>query len=521
MSRSFFSFYVERGMRGDAFLPSAFGDADARRQAVTRAATRAPQPALLAELAAQQAALPDSPARRRALDTLATPGTVAVLTGQQVGLFLGPLYTIYKAATAVVLAETLALETGVPAVPVFWMATEDHDFAEIDHAVVARPGGEPLRLRVEGVGRDDPRQPVAAARLGPDVEVAVALVREALAARPAGAEVAALLAAHYQNGRGFGQAFAGLLGALFADEGLLVFDPRTAAAAALAAPVYRTALAYAGEAAARLQERDAALAAAGLGSQVHVRPDAALVFHHDERGARRVVRLDEAAGLADHVEAAPLGFSSSALLRPIVQDTLFPTAAYVGGPAEVSYFAQAAALYELFGLPVPLVAPRARFRLVDARTQARLAALGLSTADIEQPRDALLLALGARLPAPMSPDAVRAAILDGPRAAFATLPQLLGPSDRELARAFLRTRATIERAADRLAARWARTLALRDEQTAAALHRAQAGLYPDQQPQERVFAFASFAAEAGVRPFVSRLVAAVKPFDPTVQDLPA
>jgi hypothetical protein len=116
---------------------------------------------------------------------------------------------------------------------------------------------------------------------------------------------------------------------------------------------------------------------------------------------------------------------------------------------------------------------------------------------------------------------VRDAILDGPRAAFAALPARLGASDRELARAFVRTRATIERAADRLAARWARTLALRDEETAAALHHAQASLYPDQQPQERVFSFASFAAKAGARPFIATLIAAVKPFDPTVQDLDA
>src|SRR6185312_11821050 len=398
MPRSLFSAYVESGLAASSLLPSGFGDRQARKEAVARAAARPASPALLTELAAQQALLPDSPARRRALENLGKPGTAVVITGQQVGLFLGPLYTIYKAATAIVLAETLAVETGTPVVPIFWMATEDHDFAEIDHCSIARGGEPPLRLRVSADARSDARAPVAEA----------------------------LLAADYTPGRRFGDAFAGLLGALFADEGLLVFHPRTPGAAALAAPAYRHALLHAGAIAERLVARDAALAAAGFDAQVHVRPDAALVFAHDDRGGRQLVRLDDAPARAADVAADPTRFSSSALLRPIVQDTLFPTAAYVGGPAECSYFGQCSALYDLFELPVPLVAPRARFRLVDPRTRERLDALGLAT-------------VGARRPAAVQPNELRSAILDAPLDALASLPARIGVSDRHLARAFNRT----------------------------------------------------------------------------------
>ncbi len=506
-------------MRASTFLPSAFGDRDARKAAVAAAARRRPSPALLAELEAQQAALPESAARRRALDTLAQPGTAAVVTGQQVGLFLGPLYTLYKAATAVALAEALAVETGTPCVPIFWMATEDHDFAEIDHCTIARGVEPPLRLRVSGEGRSDARQPVAETRLGADVAAAVDAVRDALAGRPAGAEIAALLAAHYQPGARFADAFAGLLAALFADEGLLVFHPRSAGAAALAAPVYRHALLHAGEIAARLATRDAALADGGFDSQVHVRADASLVFQLDERGARQLVRVDDAPARAADVAADPLAFSASALLRPIVQDSLFPTAAYVGGPAECSYFGQTACLYELFDLPVPLVAPRARFRLVDGRTRARLDKLGVEPATVEQPMEALYAAVGARRPAPVTPAELRAALLDAPLAALAELPARIGISDRHLGRAFVRTRATLERAVDRLTSRYARTLALRDEECAGALQRARAVLFPDGEPQERVFAFPSFAADGGARAFITAIRSAVRPFDPAVQDL--
>ena len=506
-------------MQASTLLPSAFGDRAARKAAVARAAARAPSAALLAELEAQQAALPASAARQRALETLARPGTAAVVTGQQVGLFLGPLYTLYKAATAVALAEALAVETGTPCVPIFWMATEDHDFAEIDHCTISRGADPPLRLRVSGDGRSDAREPVVEARLGADVTAAVEAVRDALAGRPAGAEIAALLAEHYRPGARFADAFAGLLAALFADEGLIVFHPRTAGAAALAAPVYRHALLHAGEIATRLAARDAALAEAGFDSQVHVRSDASLVFALDERGARQLVRVDEAPARAADVAASPLGFSASALLRPIVQDSLFPTAAYVGGPAECSYFGQTAALYELFELPVPLVAPRARFRLVDGRTRARLDKLGVAPAAVEQPMEALLAAVGALRPAPVAPAELRAAILDAPLEALASLPGRIGIADRQLARAFVRTRATLERAVERLTARYARTLALRDEECATALQRARAVLFPDGEPQERVFAFPSFAADAGARAFVAGILAAVRPFDAAVQDL--
>ena len=507
-------------MQADAFLPHAFGSREARRAAVARAAARPVSAALLDELAAQQAALPPTAAQQRALETLGKPGSAVVVTGQQVGLFLGPLYTIYKAATAVVLAEALALDTGTPVVPIFWMATEDHDFAEIDHCAIARGGAEtPLRLRVSGDGRADARAPVAETRLGADVTAAVESLRDALAARPAGAEVAALVAEHYRPGARFGDAFAGLLSSLFAEHGLLLFHPRTAAVATLAAPVYRTALARAGEVAERLLARDAALAEAGFASQVHVRADASLVFAHDERGARQLVRVEDAPARAADVDAAPLSFSSSALLRPIVQDTLLPTAAYVGGPAECSYFGQSSVLYDLFDLPVPLVCPRARFRLVDARTRARLDALGLSPAAVEQPMELLLAAVGTLRPAPVAPADLRAAILDAPLDALAALPARIGIADRELARAFNRTRATVERAVERLTARYARTLALRDAECASALQRAAASLFPDGEPQERIFAFPSFAADAGARAFVTGILGAVKPFDPSVQDL--
>lgn len=516
MPSSFFSSYLAGEMRAGPFLSPGFGDPADRRRAVAGAARRTVAPELRATLEAQDAALPPSAARRQAIADLARPGSAAVLTGQQVGLFLGPLYTIYKAATAVVLARALEAESGVRTVPVFWMATEDHDLAEVDHCAIA-PG---VVARLAAAERAHPRQPLANLGLGASVVAAVEQARAALAAQPEGAAIAELLAAHYRPERTFAQAFAAVLATLFADEGLIVFDPRAPAVAALAAPVYRTALRQAPAIAARLGERQAALTAAGIATQVNVR-DAALVFYHapgPDGDRQRVAAVDQA--LLDELERAPLCFSSSALLRPIVQDTLFPTAAYVGGPAEVSYFAQCSALYDLFGLPVPLVAPRARFRLVDARTRARLQALGLQPADLEQPRDRLLAGLGARRCTP-SPAQLRQRLWSAPATELDALAAPFAAIDPELTRALRRTRATVERAVDRLLARYARATLGRDADATLALERCRARLFPDEQPQERVFGFPWFAAAAGARALVTGIVRAVRPFDPIVQDLDA
>jgi bacillithiol biosynthesis cysteine-adding enzyme BshC len=533
MPPNFYSSYVGTGMLAHDFYPRGFGTRADRVAQTRAAAARAVTPQLMDRLRAQNANLPPSPARERNLEALAEHGA-AVITGQQVGLFLGPLYTLYKAATAVAVARLLEAEAGVRCVPIFWLQTEDHDFAEIASCRIPRLDGVLARLEVTAEAALHARASVAQRTLPPEIATVLGAVDETLAELPHGAAVSALLREHYCAGTTWPRAFAGVLAQLFADEGLIVFDPREEAVARLTAPLMRKALVEHEAIERALATRATALAAAGLTEQVRARPGMPLPFFHvdDRRGPRQRLRCHgesfavegctlqlSQAQLLELLEADPLRFSTSALLRPLVQDSLLPTAAYVGGPAEVNYFAQLAPLYPLFDLPLPLLAPRARFRLVPSALRKLLDKLGLQPADVEQPREQLAL----RLPvAPGASDGEAApsrawigeleARLDG---LAARAPAL----DPQLVRAVERTRATVLRALGRLERRHARAQLERDATAAGRLDRLQRWLFPEGEPQERVHSLLHYAASVGPQPLVAAVLNALDPLHPQTRDL--
>ena len=271
-----------------------------------------------------------------ALKRFAQPETLAVVTGQQVGLFSGPAYTIFKALTAVKLARELNLQ-GIPAVPVFWLATEDHDLAEVDHAWVFDQNATPGKLAVSN----------SVVNGGPvgDVlfhEMPLAQLREALGDLPFADEVMGRVAKAYRPGVTFGAAFRSLLQDILCDCGLLYIDP-------LAPPVRQIAAPFLAEAAQRvpellevLRQRNQDLTSAGYHTQVHVDEDSSLLFLLSEGkrtairwNGRELVTREKELTLQDLTENA-VRLSPNALLRPVMQDYLLPTVSYVGGPAEIA-----------------------------------------------------------------------------------------------------------------------------------------------------------------------------------------
>lgn len=318
---------------------------------------------------------------------LRQPGTVAVVTGQQVGLFGGPAYSVYKALTAVRLAAKLTAE-GVPAVPVFWMATYDHDFAEVSHTTVLDDGHQFLTLRDDASPSKD--APVGTVVFGNSVQK---LRKQLLALWPREqrAEGEKLLAG-YQAGKTYGEAFGHLFQQLFAGHGLVVLDPCDARVQALAKPLYARMLEERDELITALQQRNLEIGRAGYHAQVEVRDETTLLFvtvkgrrralHRRSNGFHLPGRGECSVGrILKELDETPERFSPSALLRPVVQDWLLPTVAYVGGPAEVSYFAQSAVLYERLLGRMPVVAPRASLTLVEPRVGRVLRQYGLEVCD--------------------------------------------------------------------------------------------------------------------------------------------
>ncbi len=487
MGGPFSQAFLAGDARAAPFLKREFAQSGARLAQAQRASSFSMPAGVHASLVAQNKAYTSSPAREANLAALGQPGTTVMVTGQQAGLFLGPLYTFHKAAAVIADARQLEKESGIRCVPVFWLQSEDHDFDEINECVVVDREGELVTLRLAD-GPVGSRVSVKHLTLGPSVAKQLEALGEAVGV----SAFLELLGRHYRVGAGLVQAFAGVLAEMFADEGLILVDPREAAMAEMLAPVHAKAVRDAGPISQALQARATALEAAGFEVQVRVRPGAPLSFFHPEGPAGPRVRVDSAAGL---VAQSALCWSSSALLRPILQDSVFPTAGYVGGPGELNYFAQLPPLYEAFGLKMPMFVPRARFRLIDARTRSRLekkapASTGLASADIETQ---LVKALGQVL------DTV--------------------PAEPGLADALKRTRGTIERAASRFASRYERFQLSKDQVEADRIKRIDAVLTPRGEPQERVLGLPSFACRSGLAAVKSAVFAALVPFDPEVKDV--
>ena len=331
-------------------------------------------------------------------------GASAVVTGQQVGLFGGPSFALYKALTAVKLADE-ATRAGVDCVPIFWLATTDHDLAEINH--VSLPGANATPVRLTSSAQGLPEAPVSTVTFGPEIEP---LVEEALALLGE-SDHSRLLRQCYRPGETMGSAFARLFARLFADWGVILLDASDPELHQAAEPIYRAAIERAPELDDALLSRGQALEAAGYHQQVKVTPSSTLLFtlrdgarvpiHRRINGDSSIDFLvgDERipqAEMVGRIAAAPHHFSANVLLRPVVQDYLLPTLAYTGGAAEVAYFAQAGVVYQaLLGRVTPVI-PRFSATVVEAKPQALLERYGLALPDLFHGPDALRELLGER-----------------------------------------------------------------------------------------------------------------------------
>jgi bacillithiol biosynthesis cysteine-adding enzyme BshC len=334
----------------------------------------------------QNAALGAGEATLENLERLAN-GAVAVVSGQQVGLFGGPSYAIYKAVTAIQIAEELT-RAGVEAVPVFWMATEDHD---LDEVRVSNWFHEGKLKRFELPGNGDAGQPVGRIPLG--AQVAEMVHEGARVLTAAGGEfVAGIFRESYGAQETYGSSFGKLFTRLFAEQGLILLDPLDARLHHVGGEVLQKAVEEREELNEALLARGKELDKAGFAAQVKVTARSTLIFSM-EKGTRQPIAVSGGKfvcgeqswtkeELVKAVQAEPEKFSPNALLRPVLQDFLLPTAAYIAGPAEIAYFAQAEVIYKKLLGRMPVILPRAAYTILDAKTEKLLRRYGLKVEDV-------------------------------------------------------------------------------------------------------------------------------------------
>jgi len=437
-------------------------------------------------------------------------GALTAVTGQQVGLFGGPLFSIFKALTAVKLAEE-ATAAGVECVPVFWLATEDHDLAEVNHIALPAEQGELERLTAEANAFDGQAvadAPVGRVKFGPEMDAVV----ERAAALLGDSEVAAWLREAYRPGESLGSAFGLLFAKLFAEWGVILLDPADKEFHDLAKPLFRSAVQRAAELDEALLARGKAIEAAGYHQQVKVTAASTLLFEI-RNGARTVVRRRSNGGdgaefavgeerasaeeLMERIEKAPENFNPNALFRPVVQDYLLPTLVYTGGAAEIAYFAQAAVVYEkMLGRVTPIL-PRFSATLVEAKAERLLTRYGLSLPDVLQGPEKVREAVAARsLPADLRGRFEEA--YGSVEETMMALRESIGKLDSTLIDTADSTRENMRHQIDRLQARVSRAESLRNEVISRHADALNHALFPNKSLQEREVAGVSFVARYGV-----------------------
>ena len=442
-------------------------------------------------LVALAAAFNASGNARARLERVARDGGVVITTGQQPGLFGGPIYTWSKALTALALADELEARTGIPVAPVFWAATDDADFAEASTTAVVVDG----EVRVLRMADDTAGRPMAETLLG-DVAPHFATLADAAGSILDPRPLESVRHAYMEGGSDpgpytVGGAYVRLLREMFEPLGIAVLDASHPAVRAAGATTVRTALRLATPVRDALAERTKAIEAQGFRAQVQPVPNLSLAFRMDGESRKRVALKDAAAAAADAPDSS---IGPNVLLRPIVERAILPTVTYVAGPGEYAYFAQVSAVANALQMVVPRVVPRWSGTLVEPHVREVLASLNATLDDFRDPH-----ALEGRVAREELPVEVRGA-LDGLRTAVRTNGEAVASSALPLEtvpKIVAGFEAQIGYRIDRLERRFAAAVKRSGNARLRAVSAARASLFPNGTPQERLLNIVPFCSRYG------------------------
>jgi bacillithiol synthase len=439
---------------------------------------------------------------------LETPGVVVVTTGQQPALFTGPLYTIHKALSAAALAEVLEQQWRRPVVPLFWVAGDDHDFAEASHAEWLGPDGAVAGAALPPRPADAPLTPMYREQLGPGVVEAIAALERDLPPSEFRDGTLDWVRRHFRPEVTVAAGYARALAELLAPSGVLVFDSTHPAVKRAAAPLLLRALALAPELEADLAAQADALTAAGTDSGMTIGVGATLVMLECRLGRDRLLRqgtrfstrrgkheydLPQLEALAAR---EPERFSPNVLLRPVVESALLPTVAYLGGPGELRYLALTPPVYRRMGVARQRPLPRWSGVLVEPRVDRVLEKFGVGLDELMGP------------PGPLEARIVRSQLPEGVAVALEALRAAIDREYSAIGRAAIEIDPTLQKpvqgvkhqalaGAQEVEKKLVHHLKKRQETELAQLARARAAVWPQGKPQERVLNVAPFLGRYG------------------------
>ena len=446
---------------------------------------------------------------REAAARLADAGTVAIVTGQQAGVFGGPLFTLYKGLTAVKLAAQVSNNHGIPAVAVFWVESEDHDWDEVASVSVLDEDQQRRTITLPapaGAGHTS----IGRITLGDEINTAIGDLAAALPQTEFTADLLEDLKKAYAPGNTMSDAFARLFDRLLGDLGVVVFECSDRTAKQLVSGIFLHEVRHPGRTWALAEEAGKRLSSSGYHAQVGASSSSgSALFRVD--GARTQIDASDTRGLEEEARTRPETFSPNVLLRPIVQDVLFPTVCYVSGPNELAYLAQLRGVYEHFGVPMPLMFPRASATVLDSAAARFLEKYDLPFEAL-QARDESALN---RLLAASLPESVDRALEDADKtidekmaAIIASVPAV----DATLEGAARSTLGKLQHDLNTLRAKVISAAKKRDETLRRQFSKAQAQAFPDGIPQERALGGVALLNRYGPA-LVQRLVEEL-PLDP-------
>lgn len=470
-------------------------DPSAWRAAIRRAhAAPRDRQAMAGVLAAQLDRRGAAAEARAAAARLADAGAVTIVTGQQSGAFGGPLYTLLKAVTTLQLARQVETQHGVPVVPIFWADGEDHDWQEIRATSVITAQGDLADIAMppfEGAGERRSGDITLDDRVTGVVEALFA----ALPATDFSAGLRDAIARCYGPGRSMAEAYARFIEHLLGRHGLVVFESADPAAKPLAREIFAEELRHPGRSsrlAAAAGERSRAL---GFPPQVVPVDGSAALFHLTP--AREAIRVPlDSDSLAVDALARPERFSPNVLLRPVVQDAMFPNVCYVAGPGELAYHGQLEGIYQAFGVPRPLIYPRASATIMDGRSLRFLDRHAMPLAALTQPDESALN----RLIESRLPDEVRRSVVGAADALverWQTLAAALPQIDPTLEGAVRASLTRLQHEIETLQWKTLRAVKRRESEMRRQFRHAQQLAFPGGKPQERVLGVAYFANQYG------------------------